>query len=155
FQIRQTAYPLRATSGADGRFHVAFTRSELDARRLDDSRPAVVAVAGGYGPDWAEGGEPGRGAELSLKLVEDLPVAGRILDQNRQPVAGAQVLVVGVTGDSEEGVTRFRQGEINSWSPRSWRGPLPGQPPGVTTDADGRFRLTGLGRDRIVRLALE
>jgi RNA polymerase sigma factor (sigma-70 family) len=154
FTVRQTVYPLRATSGAEGWFHFAFARSELDARWLDDSRPAVMAVAGGYGPAWAEIGEPGRGAELSLKLVEDLPVDGRILDQNRQPVAGARVLVVDVTRDSEEEVTRFLQGGIDSWSPRSWRGPLPGQPPGVTTDADGRFRLTGLGRDRVVHLAL-
>jgi hypothetical protein len=122
---------------------------------LDDSRPAVVAVADGYGPAWAEVGEPGQGAGLSLKLVEDLPVEGRILDQNRQPIAGARVLMLDVTSDSEEGVTRFLQGDFDSWSPRSWRGPLPGQPPGVTTGADGRFRLTGLGRDRVVRLALE
>src|SRR5581483_5385471 len=33
--------------------------------------------------------------------------------------------------------------------------PLPGQLPQVTTAADGRFRLTGLGRDRLVTLALE
>jgi RNA polymerase sigma factor (sigma-70 family) len=155
FQRRQTAYPLRATSAADGRFQFAFARSELDARWLDDARPAVVAVADGYGPAWAEVGEPGQGAGLSLKLVDDLPVEGRILDQNRQPIAGARVLVLDVTSDSEEGVTRFLQGDFDSWSPRSWRGLLPGQPPGVTTDADGRFRLTGLGRDRVVRLALE
>jgi RNA polymerase sigma factor (sigma-70 family) len=153
--VRQTVYPLRATSGEDGGFHFAFARSELDAKRLDDARPAVVAVAGGYGPDWVEIDEAGRGAELSLKLVEDLPVDGRILDQNRNPVAGAQLLVVEVTRDSEESVTRFLQGSVDAWFPKSWRGPLPGQPPGVTTDADGRFRLTGVGRDRIVRLALQ
>jgi RNA polymerase sigma factor (sigma-70 family) len=153
--FRQPPYPPRATSGADGRFHFAFAQSELDARWLDDARPAVVAVAGGYGPDWAEVGEAGKGAELSLKLVEDLPVDGRILDANRQPVAGAKVLVRDVISDSEGGVTRFLRGETASWYARRWRGPLPGQPPGITTDADGRFRLTGLGRDRLVDLALE
>src|SRR5262249_50841193 len=89
FQRRQTAPPPRATSAADGRFRFAFARSELDARWLDDARPAVVAVADGYGPAWAEVGEPSQGAGLSLKLVEDLPVEGRILDQNRQPITGA------------------------------------------------------------------
>src|SRR5262249_37923077 len=32
---------------------------------------------------------------------------------------------------------------------------LPGQPREIITDADGRFRLTGVGRDRMVTLALE
>jgi hypothetical protein len=127
----------------------------LDARWLDDSRPTVIAVADGYGAGWAEIGESAGGADLTLKLAENLPVNGRILDQNRRPVAGATVLVHTVFSDSEEGVTRYVEGRLDSWSPRSWRGPFPEQPPGATTDADGRFRLTGLGRDRVVHLALE
>jgi RNA polymerase sigma factor (sigma-70 family) len=122
------AYPLRATSGADGSFRFTFAHSELDERYLDASRPVVVAVADGLGPDWAEiGGEP-----LRLRLVEDLPLEGRILDPDRRPVAGARVTVRGVSGLC---------------------GPLPGQP-AAKTDADGRFRLTGLGRNRSVVLAL-
>jgi hypothetical protein len=132
-----------------------FTTSELDARWLDGSRPAVLASADDFGPAWAEVGESGLDAELSLRLVEDLPVDGRILDQNRNPVAGARLLVVDVTGGSEEGVTSLLKGGDDSWPLRRWMGPLPGRPPGVTTEADGRFRLTGLGRDRVVRLALE
>jgi RNA polymerase sigma factor (sigma-70 family) len=49
--FRPTPYALRATSEADGQFHFAFARSELDARWLDERRPAVVAIADGYGPD--------------------------------------------------------------------------------------------------------
>jgi RNA polymerase sigma factor (sigma-70 family) len=153
-QHRQVAYPLRATSGSDGRFHFSFARSELDARWLDDSRPAVMAVAAGYGPDWAEIREAAENTELSLKLVEDLAVNGRILDQNRRPIAGTKVFVIDVRRDSEEGVTRFLRGETASSYPGRWRGPLPEQPPGATTDADGCFRVTGLGRDRIVSFAL-
>jgi hypothetical protein len=153
--VRPTPYPLRATSAADGRFHFAFTKSELDAKWLDDRRPAVVAVADGYGPDWAEVGESGKGTELSLKLVEDLPVNGRILDPNRQPVAGVKVFVREVISDPEAGAARFLRRDINYWYPRSWKGPFPGQASSATTDADGWFRLTGLGRDRIVTLALE
>jgi hypothetical protein len=154
--VRPTTYPLRATSGADGRFLFTFARSELDARWLDDARSAVAAVADGYGPDWAEVGESAEGPELSLQLVEDLPVDGRLLDPNRQPVAGATVLVRGLISDARGGVTRFLRRDVNFWPPPgSWSGALPGRPRGTTTDADGRFRLTGLGRDRVVSLALE
>jgi RNA polymerase sigma factor (sigma-70 family) len=152
---RQRADRPRATSAADGSFHFAFTRSELDAKWLDDSRPAVIAVAAGHGPDWAEIGASGTVGEISLRLVEDFPVDGRILNPNNKPVAGAEVLVLDISKDSEQGVTRFLRGDNAPWYPRTWRGPLPGQPPGVTTGADGRFRLTGVGRDRIVRLAFE
>jgi RNA polymerase sigma factor (sigma-70 family) len=152
-----TTYRPRATSGADGRFHFVFTTAELDAKWLDGWRPAVLAAAANYGPDWAEVGESGHGAELNLKLVEDMPLNGRILDTNHQPVAGAQIRVRAVIRDSAAAMTRFLQGGTNTWHwyPSSWRGPLPGQAPTVTTDADGRFRLTGLGRDRIVALAVE
>lgn len=137
-------YPLRATSGPDGRFRFAFARSELDERYLDASRPVVVAVADGLGLDWAEIG--GRDP-LRLRLVEDLPLEGRVLGPDRRPVAGARVRVREVTSLRPEDAQDGGAG-------KSCRGPLPGQPP-ATTDADGRFRLTGLGRDRTVSLTLE
>jgi RNA polymerase sigma factor (sigma-70 family) len=153
-QLRQVAYPLRATSRSDGRFRFTFARSELDARWLDDARPAVVAVAAGYGPDWAEIREGAENDELSLKLVEDLAVNGRILDQNRRPIAGAKICVLDVRADSEEGVTRFLRGETTPSYSRRWLGSFPEQPPDAMTDADGRFRVGGLGRDRIAFFGL-
>src|SRR5262249_57842595 len=93
--------------------------------------------------------------ELSLKLVKDLPVSGRILDQNRQPVAGAKIRVDSVLSAPEEALTRLLQGDLDSWSPKSWMGSLPGQSAVLMTDADGRFRVTGVGRDRIVTLGVE
>jgi RNA polymerase sigma factor (sigma-70 family) len=151
----QIAYPLRATSAADGRFQFTLSTSELDATWLDDSRPAVIAVAAGHGPDWAEIAESAESVELSLRLVEDAAMEGRLLDSDRRPVVGARVFVRDVLSDTAEGVTRFLGGETSSWSPKSWRGPLPGQAPNVITDDEGRFHLTGLGRDRVVRLALD
>jgi RNA polymerase sigma factor (sigma-70 family) len=137
-------YPLRATSEPDGRFRFAFARSELDEHYLDVSRPVVVAVADGLGLDWSEiaGRDP-----LLLRLVEDLPLEGRLLGPDRRPVAGARVSVREVMSLLPEDAQGGRAG-------KSCRGPLPGQPP-ATTDAGGRFRLTGLGRDRTVSLTLE
>src|SRR6202035_273948 len=53
------------------------------------------------------------------------------------------------------GVSRLLRGEVESWYPRRWHGPFPEQPAQVQTDTDGRFRITGLGRDRMVSLALD
>jgi RNA polymerase sigma factor (sigma-70 family) len=147
------AYPLRATSDADGRFRFTFTRSELDERYLDAARPVVMAVADGFGPDWADVVEPTSTA-LSLRLVEDAAVEGQILNQDRQPLGGATILVRGVSADPVAGLARFFEAaDRSSPSFKSCLGPLPGQA-SVTTDADGRFRLTGVGRDRYVTLAL-
>jgi RNA polymerase sigma factor (sigma-70 family) len=141
----QPVYPLRATSGPEGRFRFAFTRSELDERYLDASRPVVVAVADGFGLDWVEIEES---ADLSLRLVEDRPLEGRILDRNRQPVAGVKVIVRTVSTDRSPE-------SFKSESVKGCLGPLPGQPSQVTIAADGRFRLTGVGRDRRVTYVLE
>jgi 5-hydroxyisourate hydrolase-like protein (transthyretin family) len=139
----QPDYPLRGTSGPDGSFRFTFALSDLDERYLDASRPVVAAVADGLGLDWAEiGSDP-----LRLRLVEDLPLEGRILDPDRRPVAGARVTVRELTARRPADVQ-----DANLW--KSCRGPLPGQPP-ARTDAGGRFRLTGLGRDRQVSLAVE
>jgi hypothetical protein len=143
------AYPLRATSGPDGRFRFAFAHSGLDDRYLDASRPVVVAVADGLGPDWAEVGGPDA---LRLRLADDLPLEGRILGPDRSPVAGAKVTVREVRRGPAEGRLN---GDSRPGSFNTCRGPLPGQTPQVTTGGDGRFRLTGLGRDRLVALSLE
>jgi hypothetical protein len=52
-------------------------------------------------------------------------------------------------------VAGYLRGDNNSWHPKRWKGPFPEQPPSATTDSDGRFRLSGLGRDRIVTLTLD
>src|SRR5213078_3324277 len=38
---------------------------------------------------------------------------------------------------------------------KSWDGPLPGQPAVLITGADGRFRLAGAGRERVVHFRVE
>src|SRR5262249_16132492 len=77
---------------------------------------------------------------------------GRILDSNNKPVAGARVHVRDLVRDSRQPTADLRRGENRESYPGTWRGSLPGQP-GVTTGVDGRFRLSGLGSDRLVLLA--
>jgi RNA polymerase sigma factor (sigma-70 family) len=145
---------LRGRSGADGGFQFTFTRSELDAGMLDDSRLAVIAVADGHGPEWSP--IAGQTGSLTLKLVEDFPVSGRILDSKGKPVSGARIRVLNIDSDFEENVTRELGGPATKDEHhKRWRGAFPERPTEVTTDNDGRFRLTGLGRDRIATLVQE
>ena len=137
----------------DGRFHFRFATSEL-TRRAGDARPAVMAIASGYGPDWAEIG-PSAAGDLKLQLVDDLPVSGRVLDPDRNPIAGAKLVVQAIYSAPVDELARFLKGDINGWAPRCWKGPLPGNAPTVITDVDGRWRCGGLGRDRIAAFALK
>jgi RNA polymerase sigma factor (sigma-70 family) len=146
------AYPVRAISGTDGRFHFSFGRYDLDEAYLDTSRPVLIAVAEGLGFDWEEIAGPTT-TGLNLRLVEDFPLEGRVLDAQRHPVAGAKVFVRQMESDSEAGQARFPN--VNSPTFKTCWGPLPEQPPHVTTGTDGRFRLTGLGQDRFVTLLVD
>jgi RNA polymerase sigma factor (sigma-70 family) len=143
-----------AASDANGRF--AFTTVKSGA-----AKPVVIAVAKGYGPDWI-GLNEAKG-ELSLRLVKDLPIEGRILDTDGKPVAGAKIRIAGVSGFTGENADTFladiqtglNVGDAgNGVGPKHWDGPLPGQDEQATTDKEGRFRLTGIGRERHVRLHL-
>ncbi|MBI1913623.1 MAG: sigma-70 family RNA polymerase sigma factor [Planctomycetes bacterium] len=145
-----------ATSGADGRFHLTAARTGLVRGRQ------LVAAADGYGPDWVEADSLGKG-EVTLRLVRDLatPLSGRILDLEGRPVKDAVVRVRSLKATPQENLTPV----LKSWSPDSNRiSPLLTkhlyQPSvaglmAVKTDADGRFKVRGVGADRVAVLRLE
>jgi RNA polymerase sigma factor (sigma-70 family) len=146
------------TSGPDGRFtmRVPPQRRNSARRRADALFPWVVASAPGFGPGWASAvREPGAD-ETTIRLVEDgPPIEGRIVDLEGRPVAGARVKV--------EHIWLARKGDLSAWLDRvrsgNIRGPWQGldQLPAAveaTVGSDGRFRLTGIGRDRLAELLL-
>jgi protocatechuate 3,4-dioxygenase beta subunit len=132
-----------ARSGPDGRFHFTFAEAEIShtlatARAEPWRYAAVVAAAKGYGPAWAHARDLDKGG-LTLRLVQDdVPIKGRVRDLQGRPVAGAAVRV-----DHLATPGRHEYLEQDSWA---------GLPDHVTTDKDGRFVLTGIGRDRVVTL---
>jgi RNA polymerase sigma factor (sigma-70 family) len=145
---------VRATSGPDGRFRFTAERSALPRNT------SLVAVAKGYGPDWVDAAALGKG-EVTLRLVKDVPIAGRILTLEGHPVVGAAVRVLRLEAPPEGDLTPT----LKEWNPDSNRPsnllgkhlPRPAWAgiAAATTDAEGRFRLTGVGGERMAVLKVE
>ncbi len=178
----------KAETDADGRFEFSFPKSQLSKAHpdqrigqtfgawtferfepsfwpADEVNPyftpvgQVMAVAEGLGCDWARIDPAAGGAELTLRLVKDEPVSGRILDEEGKPVAGAKLRLSSVNGypdeDPKDALAAFRTSHAFLSGAKRWGGPLPGQTRVMTTGQDGRFRMSGLGGNRFVRLWVE
>jgi RNA polymerase sigma factor (sigma-70 family) len=113
----------------------------------------VVATADGFGPDWAEA--PPAGRDLILRLNrDDVPINGRILTLEGRPVAGATVRVLSLEKPEHGGLEGWIEGRKRNHpiATTSLRPARFGGTASVKTDDKGRFRLTGLGRERVVSL---
>jgi len=146
-------------SGSDGRFRATVSRQELTKAGPDDlwKYANVVATAPGYGPVWESAAIPAhpnaqRADDLALRLAkDDVPIEGRILTAEGRPVVGARIVAFTVTYKQKA------DGKHIPWDSReegtehdNFR--LGNPVAKETPDADGRFRMTGLGRDRLVSL---
>ena len=146
-----------ATSDADGRFRF----------KLPPDTPSegvkLVAEANGFAPDWLDLSALAKDSEATLRLVkDDVPVTGRVLDLEGKPVSGVTVELHGSASirRSKTGFVRFV--DVNAkgaWNHeeglhiiRPW---ALGVSTSATTDKDGRFKLTGLGRDRMATVLVK
>jgi hypothetical protein len=111
--------------------------------------------------------------ETALRLVrDDVPVRGRVLDSQGRPVVGVAVRIRAIwevqdgvdldamlaSGAVDENMSPMarRYGDALGPAVSTWQldlAPLwPGGRNTWTTDADGRFEVRGVGRDRVARL---
>ncbi|HJZ93433.1 MAG TPA: carboxypeptidase-like regulatory domain-containing protein, partial [Gemmataceae bacterium] len=149
-----------ARSAADGTFRLP--ADDPNGSKLTESeyQIRVVATHEKFGVALPSG-KPGD--ELALHLVEDLPVRGRVLDLQGKPVTGATITALRVQASPTESLddwlaklmTAEEQANIatdtqlrRKVAPASFLSP-------VKTDADGRFTLIGVGRERLVELRVE
>jgi beta-lactamase regulating signal transducer with metallopeptidase domain/protocatechuate 3,4-dioxygenase beta subunit len=149
---------LLGASGSDGRFELRVDRTKLDTSRSFDPRVGcnITAVAEGFGLEWIELGKPDANGEYTLRLVEDLPIQGRIVDVDGQPVAGAAVRLrqLAVPKDGlDDYIEATRGGAFYAFE--RTRDTLPGTAEKIAVDREGRFTLRGIGAERMVELGVE
>jgi RNA polymerase sigma factor (sigma-70 family) len=152
-----TAKSADATSGSDGRFTIRVTRKILGAEVRDSLAmfPWLTATSPDFGAGENEGASRGDPhADQTIRLIPNgPPIEGRILDLEGRPVAGARVatqtLWFNGKGDLASWINKIRGGAVVG----IWRDLEQMQVKiATTTRADGRFRLTGVGQDRVADL---
>jgi RNA polymerase sigma factor (sigma-70 family) len=168
----KSAPKANAVTDAAGRFR--FTAPA--AGKADGTVTSLYATAEGFGPAWmlTEAKpwwrwprEVDKEGAFTLRLAkDDVPVTGRIVNLEGKPVAGVTITVTGIK--SPPG------GSLTSWLEAIKKRPnadgihldyqyLPGffadglyklfAP--ITTGADGRFTIRGVGRERAVSLLIQ
>ncbi len=151
----------RATSAPDGGFRFTMRAENLDEPPSVRGIPyyCVAAFVEGFGLAWVDTEAIARGGELTLRLVRDVPIRGRILDLQGKPVVGVKVTVESIEAFPGEDLSSYLKAarQDGPYPPDAlfWAGPPPGRPETLMTDAEGRFRLDGVGRERAVRFKLE
>jgi RNA polymerase sigma factor (sigma-70 family) len=150
----------RATAGADGRFRINVRRANLQGQAT------VVAVAEGYGLDWAELPHAiPKDHEVVLRLPrDDVPISGRLINLEGRGIAGVEIRVRRVEKRADGGDLAAFIATKKQWARGNYvNGPdleslgaaaLP-LATSITTDVNGRFRLTGFGRERVIHLTIQ
>ena len=153
--------PESATTGPDGRF--AFTAPKA---KYQDQAAIVAAAAPNLGVGWVGTHKEDKRTDLTLKLVaDDVPITGQVIDLEGKPVPGATLRVLQIMASPKEDLGAWLEAAKDRTAPpqgrsleieqrylsRYTRAPSTV----VTTDAAGRFRLTGIGRERLVIAQLD
>jgi RNA polymerase sigma factor (sigma-70 family) len=157
--------PVRAISGTDGRFRFAVSRADFNTSQ--DGAPwsstTIFACANGYALGFAI--DRGDDDELILELQpDDVPISGRIIDTEGRPVAGVILNVLNVrstiVGSLDDWLKALdARKELYSleykFPNRLERQSIASIIPAAVTDADGAFRIQGIGRERVAALQVE
>ncbi|MHC5543868.1 carboxypeptidase-like regulatory domain-containing protein, partial [Singulisphaera rosea] len=151
--------PLTSTSDADGRFQLLLPG--LPKEEFPSSLPqphVVVAKAPGFGLGITKVGASERPDVLNL--VDDEPITVRVLDLEGRPVVGATIrpewLWCPKDGDLTARLQAYAHPEL----------PQPSELPGLSsrvvgmiapaiTGTDGRVRIEGVGRERLLTAVVE
>jgi RNA polymerase sigma factor (sigma-70 family) len=152
-------------SGPDGRFEVNVPRDRLEPPPGTPQTPfgsALAALSPGFGPDWSVIDTKKADEPIHLRLRrDDVPIEGRVFSLEGRPVPGLSVKVAYIGEVPPDVMTKLRE-NAGRMNPELWGELRNDFQPGdkgafrpVQTGADGRFRITGIGRDRVAVLIVE
>jgi hypothetical protein len=125
----------------------------------------LVASARGFGPDWVDlTNLVPKDRDIRLRLVrDDVPINGRLLNLEGRGIAGAEIQIRRMEKRQDDGdlaafiATKQQWARGNYVSGRAMKN-LGAEALSIATsikaDSDGRFRLTGFGRERVVHLLI-
>lgn len=143
-----------------GRFEYSAELKSIPNFKGGSPKYAAIAYVGtmpGFGLAIGQYSNLSKLPPADIKLVPDETVRGRVLNLEGRPVSGARVDVTILIRDTEV-LTKLQQMQSKGirevfgvWGTMATS---PAMLPSATTDADGRFEIRGLGRDRLVNLRI-
>ncbi|MFO1092777.1 MAG: M56 family metallopeptidase [Planctomycetaceae bacterium] len=143
------------TTADDGRFDAEFEPDDF----YGTAGEMLQVTAHGFGPAWLQADEAKLSENLEIQLTADtVPIEGQILDLEGNPVAGAQISVERIEIPRGDNLDQYLEsvkadgGSNFQFATTVFKQKVIAP---VTTDPQGRFRMTGIGRDRIVDLELQ
>ncbi|MCA9078334.1 MAG: carboxypeptidase regulatory-like domain-containing protein [Planctomycetaceae bacterium] len=160
-QPQNVSWTVLASTDSEGRFRATIDRAQFESAASPEVDVRIAATAKWYGFGWTDVKASALDEELTLQLVDDLPIEGRIVTVDGQPAAGVTLSISQITERTGEDdgspldvdalikAAATSSGFYTNWP--GWMGGSPETNP-VTTDGEGRFRLEGLGTGRYVRL---
>jgi RNA polymerase sigma factor (sigma-70 family) len=147
-----------AAVAADGTFRLKFDPERFPGAEEDEAwrTGRLIATAPGFGPVWASLGDVVHAGWKGQLATDDIAVEGTLTTLEGKPVAGAEITVFSLQGwgsaqKLDEYLNAVSKGTRRPRPPASWWGSIPGQHR-WKTDSRGRYRITGLGRDRVAGL---
>jgi RNA polymerase sigma factor (sigma-70 family) len=134
------------TTDGEGRFRVKLPRP---AGRSGDSL-TLLAAADGFGLTWVELSRDEKSGDVTLRLVKDTGVRGRLITTEGKPVAGVTVQVISLVEPLADTLSAYELGGKTPRKANERRLLTPLNPVlrVTATDKDGRFEIAGLGTER-------
>lgn len=156
--------PVTGTTDASGRFQFS---GSVHPNVPSGNPPVLTLIAHvpGYGSAVVETDSPHALTGRTLRLVKDnVSILGHILNLEGKPVPGVTVRPVLVIANAANSLDRVvRAAETNTWAElpddhrtnMAFSAAAAGLTQTAVTDAEGKFSLSGFGRERIVLLRLD
>ena len=156
-----------AIADKQGRFKIAIDAEPYGSLPIKGTvwkdlwkRTVISAAKPGFGGQFTKYEEVEGGDSITLQLVEDAPIRGRVIDPEGKPVSDVAIELKDINVAPSENLDAWLNAVRNSESPwtaashvsRKVEPRMLGIPKVISTDSEGAFSIKGLGRERCIQL---